>query len=108
MKATDVRTTPFDPAQYLKSDRAIAAFLANALEANNPEYFQRALQVAARAYGMSKIADASGLSRESLYKAVRPDAKPRFETVQKILGALGAQISIHPLPSSAPTHAASA
>ncbi|MEE7547345.1 putative addiction module antidote protein [Xanthomonas sp. Kuri4-1] len=89
-------TTPFDPAEFLEDDEALATYLTEALASGDAEHFQDALQVVARARGMSQIAEASGLGRESLYKALKPGAHPRFDTVQRVLGALGVRLSIEP------------
>ena len=84
-----LKTRPFDAAEFLDSDEMIAVFLADAFQSGEARIFQEALQVAARARGMASIAEASGLGRESLYKALRPDAQPRFETVRRVIEALG-------------------
>ncbi len=94
-------TTPFDPAEFLDNEEAIASYLTEALAAGNAAHFQEAVQTAARARGMSQIAEASGLGRESLYKALRPGAQPRFDTVQRVLGALGVRLSIEPAGKTA-------
>jgi probable addiction module antidote protein len=87
----------FDPADHLVDDAAIAQYLTEALCADDAAHFQDALQVVARARGMAQIAEASGLGRESLYKALKPGAHPRFDTVQRVLGALGVRLIIEPL-----------
>jgi len=87
----------FDPADHLVDDAAIAQYLTEALSADDAPHFQDALQVVARARGMAQIAEASGLGRESLYKALKPGAHPRFDTVQRVLGALGVRLIIEPL-----------
>jgi probable addiction module antidote protein len=70
----------FDAKPYLDSKAAIAAYLTDILEANDPALLASALGDIARARGMSKIAKASGLTREALCKALRPNAKPRYDT----------------------------
>lgn len=87
----------FDPADHLADDAAIAVYLTEALAADDAAHFQDALQVVARARGMTQIAEATGLGRESLYKALKPGAHPRFDTVQRVLGALGVRLIIAPL-----------
>lgn len=91
-----LKTLPFDAAEFLDSDEAIAAYLTEALAADDAAHFQEALQTVARARGMAGIAEASGLGRESLYKALKPGAQPRFETVQRVLGALGVSLAVKP------------
>ena len=89
-----LKTRPFDSAEFLDTDEAVAAYLADALDSGDSSVFQEALQTAARARGMSQVADAAGLGRESLYKALKPDAHPRFDTVQKVVSALGVTFKI--------------
>lgn len=93
--ATSLKIKPFDAAEFLDTQEAVAAFLADALDSGDGAVFQEALQTAARARGMSEVADAAGLGRESLYKALRPDAHPRFDTVQKVVSALGVKFTIY-------------
>jgi len=91
--------TDFDAAPYLDTEVAIAAYLTDILDANDPALLAVALGDIARARGMSEIAKASGLTREALYKALRPDAKPRYDTIAKVCGALGVRLvaqAIHP------------
>lgn len=90
IKAADL--PDFDAARYLDSDEAIAAFLTDILAANDPALLAAALGDIARARGMSEIAKASGITREALYKALRPDAQPRFDTVSRVCTALGVKL----------------
>lgn len=87
-------TKPFDAAEFLDTDEAVATYLTDAFESGDDTVFQEALQTAARARGMSDIAKTTGLGRESLYKALQPDAQPRFATVRKVMSALGVTITI--------------
>jgi probable addiction module antidote protein len=82
----------FDAAPYLDSEAAIAAYLTDILDANDPALLAAALGDIARARGMSEIAKASGLTREALYKALRPDAQPRFDTISRVCAALGVRL----------------
>ena len=86
----------FDIAEHLGSDQAIAEYLSIVLEANDPAEFAHALGTIARAKGMTEVARASGLTREALYKALRPTSQPRFDTIMKVVHALGLQISVQP------------
>ncbi len=88
--------TKFDAADYLDSDETIAAYISAVLEENNPEAFLDALKTVARAKGMTQLANDTGLGRESLYKALAPGAKPRYDTVLKIVNALGITLSATP------------
>lgn len=84
--------TEFDASPYLDSEEAIAAYLTDILAANDPALLAAALGDIARARGMSEIAKASGITREALYKALRPDAQPRFDTVSRVCAALGVKL----------------
>lgn len=85
---------PFDASEYLDDDEVVAEYLTAALEDPNPEVFLAAVGHVAKARGMSSIAETTGLGRESLYKALAPGAKPRYDTVLKVLGSLGVRISV--------------
>ena len=87
----------FDSARYLDSEEAIAVYLTDILEANNPALLALALGKIARARGMTEIAKASGLTREALYKALRPDAQPRFDTISRVCAALGVRLVAQPM-----------
>jgi probable addiction module antidote protein len=84
---------PFDAARYLDSDEAIAAYMSAILEADDPDLLLLALGDVARAKGMAQVAKDAGLGRESLYKALAPGAKPRFETVMKVVRAMGVKFT---------------
>ena len=75
---------PFDAADYLDNDEVIAEYLNAALEDENPDVFLAAISDVAKARGMSRLAKDAGLGRESLYKALSPGAKPRYDTVLKL------------------------
>lgn len=89
--------TRFDAADYLDSDESIAAYLSATLEEDDPEMFLVALKTVARARGMTQLAKDAGLGRESLYKALAPGAKPRYDTILKVVRALG--ITLHAEPA---------
>ena len=86
--------TPFDAADYLDNEETIAAYLTEALEDPDPDMFIIAVKTVARARGMTQLAKDTGLGRESLYKALAPGAKPRFETVMKVVRALGVKLHV--------------
>jgi len=86
------KTAPFDAADYLDNDEVIAEYLNAALEDLNPDVFLVAIADVAKARGMSQLAKDTGLGRESLYKALAPGAKPRYDTVLKLVRALGVQL----------------
>ncbi len=82
----------FDMAEHLPDQQAIAEYLTIVLEENDPAEFAHALGTIARARGMTEIARASGITREALYRALRPDAQPRFDTVSRVCAALGVKL----------------
>ncbi|GAB4152218.1 MAG: putative addiction module antidote protein [Sphingomonadales bacterium] len=84
----------FDASDYLEDDEMMADYLATAAADPNPDVFLLALADVAKARGMSEIARATGLGRESLYKALSPGAKPRYETIAKVVSALGGKITV--------------
>ena len=86
----------FDAARYLDDNEAIAEYMTAILEANDPDLLLLALSDVARAKGMAQVAKDAGLGRESLYKALAPGAKPRFETVMKVARALGVKFTAQP------------
>lgn len=83
----------FDAARFLTDEDAIAEYMAAILEENDPDLLLAALGDVARAKGMMNVAKETGLGRESLYKALAPGAKPRFDTVMKVAKALGIQLT---------------
>jgi len=82
----------FDMAEHLPDEQAVAEYLTVILEENDPAALADALGTITRARGMSDIAKASGITREALYKALHPDANPRFETISKVCTALGVRL----------------
>ncbi|MBY4596076.1 addiction module antidote protein [Ottowia caeni] len=87
----------FDMAEHLDSDQAIAEYLTIVLEENDPAELTAALGTIARARGMTEVARSSGLTREALYKALRPTSQPRFDTIMKVLSSMGLKLSVQPV-----------
>lgn len=86
------KVSNFDVSEYLDSEESIAAYLSAIIEENDPKLLLAAISDVAKARGMAKIASDSGLGRESLYKALKAESKPRFETILKVLNSLGVKI----------------
>ncbi len=84
----------FDPANYINSMEEAALNLTFAAEDHDPGQFISALGDVARAYSMGKIADAVGVSRESLYRSLGPSGNPRFATVMNALTAMGLELQV--------------
>lgn len=87
----------FDVVDYLDNEDVIAEYLSAALEDENPDVFLAAISDIAKARGMSQLAKDTGLGRESLYKALTPGAKPRYDTILKLIRALG--VELHAVPA---------
>ena len=95
------KIAPFDAADYLDSETVIAEYLTAALEDENPDVFLTAIADVAKARGMTRLAKDSGLGRESLYKALAPGAKPRYDTILKLVRALGVELHAEPVTHGA-------
>ena len=93
----DISTKPWDAADYIDDTEDAIAFLNAVLELDDPELLPPALGVIARSRGIRQVANASGLGRESLYKALREGADPRFSTVGRVLSALGYTLRVEPV-----------
>jgi probable addiction module antidote protein len=96
---TKTVTTPWDPADHLKTEEDMVAYLEAALEEADPALIAAALGDIARAKGMTQVARDAGLVRESLYKALSPTGSPEFATILKVVAALGLQL--HAAPAAA-------
>jgi probable addiction module antidote protein len=92
--ARSLRLAAFEPTEFLDNDEVIAEYLSAAIEDPNPDVFLRAMANVAKARGIAEVAKASGLGRESLYKALAPGAKVRYETVRKVLDSLGVKLKV--------------
>jgi probable addiction module antidote protein len=92
------RTLPYDTANHLRTIADIAAYLEAALEDGDAELVAAALGDIARAKGMTHLARATGLGRESLYKALSANGNPEFATVLKVVRALGMTLTASPMP----------
>ena len=93
---TKTVTSPYDVAEHLRTPEEMAAYLDACLEEADGDaaFIAKALGDVARAKGMSQIASDTGLSRESLYKALSGDRCPTFDTILKVVRALGLKLNI--------------
>jgi len=92
-----LETSKFDIADYLDSNEMIAEYLNVILEEGSDTEIVTAIGHIAKAIGMTKIAEETGMSRPSLYKALSEGAKPQFSTIMKVLKAIGGQIRVSPI-----------
>jgi probable addiction module antidote protein len=91
-----VKTSKYDVADYLKTPQDMAAYLEASLEEGDAAFVAKALGDIARAKGMTKVAKEAGLSRESLYKSLSGDRTPGFDTILRVLKALGIKLHVEP------------
>ncbi len=91
-------TTRFDVAEHLRTPEEMAAYLEASMEESGGDaaFIANALGNIARAKGMSQVASDAGLSRESLYKALSGERNPSFDTILKVIGALGLRLHAEP------------
>ena len=87
-----LKTTAWDPAEYLATPRSVAAYLEAAFEDGDPALIATALGDVARARGMTQLANQAGVTREALYKALSPNGDPRLSTLVGVMKALGIKI----------------
>lgn len=91
---TKTKTTRYDVAEHLNTPQEMAAYLEACIEEANGDaaFIAKALGDIARARGMTQVARDAGLSRESLYKALSGERNPDFNTILKVIGALGLKL----------------
>ena len=92
-----MKTSKLEIADYLDSNELIAEYINTVLEEGDSSDVVEAIGHIAKAIGMSKIAEQTGMSRPSLYKALSPESKPQFGTIMKVLKAIGGQINVKPI-----------
>jgi|ERR1043166_3191581 probable addiction module antidote protein len=93
-KMKKIKTTLFDPADYIKDETDARIYMEEAMKFGDPAFITHALGTIARARGMSKIAKRSGMSRESLYKALSKKGNPELGTVMRVMQAVGLKLSV--------------
>jgi len=93
------KVSKLDISEYLDSDEMIAEYLSAIVEENDQQLLLSAIGDIAKAKGMKSIAEKSGLGRESLYKAFAPGAKPRFETILKVINSFGVSLQFKAPPA---------
>lgn len=90
-------TTKFEIADYLDNNKMIAEYLNTVLEEGDNDQIVAAIGHIAKATGITKIAEETGLSRPCLYKALSEGSKPQFSTILKVMKAVGGQIKVDPI-----------
>jgi len=99
IKNEKMTTSAFEISDYLDNKVMISEYLNTVLEEGTNDDIVTAIGHIAKAIGMTKIAEETGLSRPSLYKALSDGAKPQFSTIMKVLKAVGGQIKVSPIPA---------
>ena len=94
MKRKKTKTLPWKSEDYLETPEDVSAYLEAVFEDGDPKLIGHALGVVARSKGMTEVARRSGLGRQSLYKALSPDGRPEFDTVLKVVQALGLKLTV--------------
>lgn len=92
-----MKLSPLNISEYLDSEEMIATYLNAVLEEGNKDDLVMAIGHVAKAIGMSKIAEQTGMSRTSLYKAFAEGSNPQFQTVLKVLKSFGSEIKVSPI-----------
>ncbi|MCC5995017.1 MAG: putative addiction module antidote protein [Oceanicaulis sp.] len=92
--------TPYDPADDLADEEAVAVFIAEAFETGDASYIAHALGVAARSQGMTGLAQKTGLSREHLYRSLSERGNPTLKTTLAVMQALGLELGAQPKAAS--------
>ncbi|MGO4321674.1 addiction module antidote protein [Pseudomonas sp. KB_12] len=101
-------TTRYEASRFLDSPEAIAAYLAESMKADDTESLIHALAEVAKAKGVNKVAKDAGVNRESLYKVLKSGAKTRFETIKKLMTAIGVELTVQPIATLAAASKATA
>lgn len=91
-------TNVYEASRFLDSPETISAYLAQSIRSQDPQLLMKALAEVAKAQGVNKVAEAAGVNRESLYKTLKGGSKTRYETVQKLMVALGVELTVQPIP----------
>jgi len=93
----NIKILPYDASRFLTNEDAICEYLNEVLQHDDPQLLLLALGDIAKARGINQMAHAAGVERESLYKSLTQGAKPRYDTVFKLLRATGLRLAVHPL-----------
>ncbi|MFB3305258.1 addiction module antidote protein [Pseudomonas sp. AMR01] len=87
----------YEASRFLDSPEVISAYLAQSMKSQDPQILMKALAEVAKAQGVNKVAEAAGVNRESLYKTLKGGSKTRYETIQKLMLALGVELTVQPI-----------
>ena len=89
-----LKLTPFDPANYLKSEEEVFYYLEAAMEGNDPKHVARAFGDVAHSKVMTEIAKKSGVGQQALYNALTENGNPKLETLVAVLNAFGLELTV--------------
>ena len=94
-------TSVYEASRFLDSPETISAYLAQSMTSQDPQVLMKALAEVAKAQGVNKVAESAGVNRESLYKTLKGGSKTRYETIQKLMLALGVELTVQPIAAVA-------
>ncbi len=95
-------TTPYEASRFLNTPEEISAYLAESMKSQDPHILLNALAQVAKAKGVNNVAQAAGVNRESLYKSLKGGEKTRFSTINKLMIAMGVELTVRPIASTSP------
>ncbi|TVT92126.1 addiction module antidote protein [Pseudomonas sp. RGB] len=98
-------TQVYEASRFLDSPQVISAYLAQSMKSQDPQVFMKALAEVAKAQGVNKVAEAALVNRESLYKTLKGGSKTRYETIHKLMLALGVELTVQPIALNQATSA---
>jgi len=101
-------TSVYEASRFLDSPETISAYLAQSMKSQDPQVLMKALAEVTKAQGVNKVAESAGVNRESLYKTLKGGSKTRYETIQKLMLALGVELTVQPIAAVAVKKAARA
>jgi len=101
-------TSVYEASRFLDSPETISAYLAQSMKSQDPQVLMKALAEVAKAQGVNKVAESAGVNRESLCKTLKGGSKTRYETIQKLMLALGVELTVQPIAAVAVKKAARA
>lgn len=94
-------TSRYEASRFLDSPEVISAYLAESMKADDPELLMQALSEVAKAQGVNKVAKDAGVNRESLYKTFKGGVKTRYDTIRKLMHAVGVELTVQPIAPKA-------
>ena len=92
-----IKTSPFDISEYLDTPEMITEYIKAAIEDGEPDLLRLALGDVAKAQGMTAMAEKAHINRQNLYKAFSENSNPKWDTINKVVHALGLKLTVEPI-----------